>query len=79
MVSRPLPLRSHAVSADVLRTDKSKQALSPRDTDLIEITLSTIFAIDKLLHLLRHRRRSLALLRFRLQCVNLSSDERRYP
>ncbi|POY71023.1 hypothetical protein BMF94_5948 [Rhodotorula taiwanensis] len=46
---------------------KSKQALSPRDTDLIEITLSTIFAIDKLLHLLRHRRRSLALLRFRLQ------------
>ncbi|GAA5988261.1 hypothetical protein JCM10908_002135 [Rhodotorula pacifica] len=47
--------------------EKSKQALSPRDTDLIEITLTTLFSVDKLLHLLRHRRRALTLLRYRLQ------------
>ncbi|GAA5880177.1 hypothetical protein JCM3774_006075 [Rhodotorula dairenensis] len=47
--------------------DKSKHALSPRDTDLIEITLTTLFSVDKLLHLLRHRRRALTLLRHRLQ------------
>lgn len=48
-------------------SDKSKHALSPRDTDLIEITLTTLFSVDKLLHLLRHRRRALTLLRHRLQ------------
>ncbi|GAA6051096.1 hypothetical protein JCM3770_004711 [Rhodotorula araucariae] len=47
--------------------DKSKQALSPRDTDLIEITLTTLFAVDRLLHLLRQRRRALTLLGYRLQ------------
>ncbi|GAA5852857.1 hypothetical protein JCM8547_004711 [Rhodosporidiobolus lusitaniae] len=47
--------------------DKSKQALSPRDMDLIEITLTTLFAVDKLLHLLRNRRKSLVLLGYRLQ------------
>lgn len=46
--------------------DKSKHALSPRDTDLIEITLTTLFSVDKLLHVLRHRRRALTLLRHRL-------------
>ncbi|GAA6009150.1 hypothetical protein JCM10207_004283 [Rhodosporidiobolus poonsookiae] len=50
-----------------LARDKSKQALSPKDTDLIEITLTTLFAVDKLLHLLRNRRKALALLGFRLQ------------
>ncbi|GAA5968229.1 hypothetical protein JCM8115_006163 [Rhodotorula mucilaginosa] len=50
-----------------LARDKSKHALSPRDTDLIEITLTTLFSVDKLLHLLRHRRRALTLLRHRLQ------------
>lgn len=49
--------------------DKSKQALSPRDTDLIEITLTTLFAVDRLLHLLRQRRKALTLLSYRLQCV----------
>ncbi|KWU42321.1 hypothetical protein RHOSPDRAFT_36119 [Rhodotorula sp. JG-1b] len=49
-----------------LARDKSKHALSPRDTDLIEITLTTLFSVDKLLHLLRHRRRALTLLRHRL-------------
>ncbi|BGP40953.1 hypothetical protein JCM10449v2_004918 [Rhodotorula kratochvilovae] len=47
--------------------DKSKQALSPRDTDLIEITLTTLFAVDRLLHLLRQRRKALTLLGYRLQ------------
>ncbi|ORY63821.1 hypothetical protein BCR35DRAFT_326628 [Leucosporidium creatinivorum] len=45
----------------------SKQHLSPRDTDLIEITLTTLFAVDKLLHLLRNRRKALSLLQYRLQ------------
>lgn len=50
--------------------DASKQHLSPWDTDLIEITLTTLFAVDKLLHLLRQRRKALTLLQYRLQCVN---------
>ncbi|GAA5907905.1 hypothetical protein JCM6882_001522 [Rhodosporidiobolus microsporus] len=50
-----------------LARDKSKQALSPKDTDLIEITLTTLFAVDKLLHLLRNRRKALSLLGYRLQ------------
>ncbi|GAA5824521.1 hypothetical protein JCM11251_000457 [Rhodosporidiobolus azoricus] len=50
-----------------LAREKSKQALSPRDTDLIEITLTTLFAVDKLLHLLRNRRKALSLLGYRLQ------------
>lgn len=47
--------------------DASKQHLSPRDTDLIEITLTTLFAVDKLLHLLRSRRKALSLLEYRLK------------
>lgn len=43
--------------------------LSPADTDLIEITLTTLFAVDKLQHLLRNRRRALTLLNYRLQYV----------
>ncbi|GAA5911793.1 uncharacterized protein JCM6883_001272 [Sporobolomyces salmoneus] len=46
---------------------KSKQQLSRRDTDLIEVCLGTIFALDKLLSLLRQRRKSLVLLEYRLQ------------
>ncbi|GAA5968934.1 hypothetical protein JCM3765_002934 [Sporobolomyces pararoseus] len=46
---------------------KSKQQLSRRDTDLIEVCLTTIFALDKLLSLLRQRRKSLVLLEYRLQ------------
>ncbi|GAA6034607.1 hypothetical protein JCM8097_005420 [Rhodosporidiobolus ruineniae] len=49
-----------------LARDKSKSALSRKDTDLIEITLTTLFAVDKLLHLLRNRRKVLALLGYRL-------------
>jgi len=40
--------------------------LSPEDTDLIEITLTTIYEFDKLLHLLRGRSESLDLLGVRL-------------
>ncbi|GAA6062366.1 hypothetical protein JCM10212_004212 [Sporobolomyces blumeae] len=47
--------------------NKSKQALSRRDTDLIEVCLTTIFAIDKLLHLLRQRRKALVLVGYRLR------------
>ncbi|GAA5932236.1 uncharacterized protein JCM15063_001165 [Sporobolomyces koalae] len=45
----------------------SKHELSTRDTDLIEMCLTTIFALDKLLSLLRQRRKSLVLLGYRLQ------------
>jgi hypothetical protein len=40
--------------------------LSPEDTDLIELTLTTIYELDKLLHLLRDRSENLDLLGTRL-------------
>lgn len=50
-----------------LRSDASKQTLSERDAELIEITLVTLLALDKLLHLLRDRRRCLKLMEYRLR------------
>ncbi|KAH6915417.1 hypothetical protein BKA70DRAFT_576347 [Coprinopsis sp. MPI-PUGE-AT-0042] len=44
----------------------TQRNLSPADTDLIEITLTTIYALDKLLHLLRDRTENLELLTIRL-------------
>ncbi|KAI0068892.1 hypothetical protein BV25DRAFT_1844712 [Artomyces pyxidatus] len=44
----------------------AKRNLSPEDTDLIEVTLTTIYEFDKLLHLLRDRSESLDLLGVRL-------------
>ncbi|KAI0643758.1 hypothetical protein C8Q79DRAFT_153114 [Trametes meyenii] len=44
----------------------AQRNLSPADTDLIEITLTTIYALDKLLHLLRDRSDNLELLKVRL-------------
>ena len=40
--------------------------LSPADTDLIELTLTTIYELDKLIHLLRDRSDNLELLGIRL-------------
>ncbi|KAI0248689.1 hypothetical protein BJV78DRAFT_1233619 [Lactifluus subvellereus] len=44
----------------------SKRNLSPQDTDVIELTLTTIYEFDKLLHLLRDRSETLDLLGVRL-------------
>ncbi|KAK7049694.1 hypothetical protein VNI00_005725 [Paramarasmius palmivorus] len=44
----------------------TQRNLSPEDTDLIELTLTTIYELDKLLHLLRDRTESLDLLGIRL-------------
>ncbi|KAF8506020.1 hypothetical protein F5888DRAFT_1604221 [Russula emetica] len=44
----------------------SKRNLSPQDTDIIELTLTTIYDFDKLLHLLRDRSENLDLLGIRL-------------
>ena len=44
----------------------SKRNLSPQDTDVIELTLTTIYEFDKLLHLLRDRSENLDLLGIRL-------------
>ncbi|KAL5530409.1 hypothetical protein ACEPAF_6667 [Sanghuangporus sanghuang] len=44
----------------------TQRNLSPEDTDLIEITLTTLFRFDKLLHLLRDRSEQLDLLGTRL-------------
>ncbi|TFK55868.1 hypothetical protein OE88DRAFT_1804656 [Heliocybe sulcata] len=44
----------------------SKRNLSPEDTDLIELALTTIYQLDKLLHLLRDRTGQLDLLGTRL-------------
>ncbi|KZT20743.1 hypothetical protein NEOLEDRAFT_1140266 [Neolentinus lepideus HHB14362 ss-1] len=44
----------------------SKRNLSPEDTDLIELTLTTIYQLDKLLHLLRDRTEHFDLLGTRL-------------
>lgn len=50
----------------------AQRNLSPADTDLIEIALTTIYALDKLLHLLRDRSENLELL-----SVRLTWEERR--
>ncbi|THV05479.1 hypothetical protein K435DRAFT_712976 [Dendrothele bispora CBS 962.96] len=44
----------------------TQRNLSPEDTDLIELTLTTIYDLDKLLHLLRDRSENLDLLGVRL-------------
>ncbi|KAF9076460.1 hypothetical protein BDP27DRAFT_1379987 [Rhodocollybia butyracea] len=44
----------------------TQRNLSPEDTDLIELTLTTIYALDKLLHLLRDRSETLDLLGVRI-------------
>ncbi|KAF7313589.1 Growth arrest-specific 2-like [Mycena chlorophos] len=44
----------------------TQRNLSPADTDLIELTLTTIYDLDKLLHLLRDRSESFELLGHRL-------------
>lgn len=44
----------------------TQRNLSPADTDLIELTLTTIYEFDKLLHLLRDRSDNLELLSIRL-------------
>jgi hypothetical protein len=44
----------------------TQRNLSPEDTDLIELTLTTIIELDKLLHLLRDRSDNLDLLSIRL-------------
>lgn len=48
------------------REAATQRNLSPADTDLIEITLTTIYALDKLVHLLRDRSDNLELLAIRL-------------
>ncbi|TKY90486.1 hypothetical protein EX895_000484 [Sporisorium graminicola] len=49
----------------------SKRHLSGTDTDLLELALETVFALDKLLRLLRDRRREHDLTELRLQWENL--------
>ncbi|KAG8846350.1 hypothetical protein FRB96_002020 [Tulasnella sp. 330] len=50
---------------------KSEQSLSPEDTDLIELTLETLFALDKLIHLLRVRADNLEQVDLRLKWEEL--------
>lgn len=47
-------------------TAATQRHLSPEDTDLIELTLTTIYELDKLLHLLRDRSENFDLLGIRL-------------
>ena len=49
-----------------MRVAATQRNLSAEDTDLIEITLTTLFALDRLLHLLRDRSEHLDLLDLRL-------------
>ncbi|KAF7331845.1 Growth arrest-specific 2-like [Mycena kentingensis (nom. inval.)] len=51
----------------------TQRNLSPADTDLIELTLTTIYDLDKLLHLLRDRSENLDLLGLRLSWEDLRS------
>lgn len=48
------------------REAAAQRNLSPEDTDLIELTLTTIYELDKLFHLLRDRSDNLDLLGIRL-------------
>ncbi|KAF8341277.1 uncharacterized protein EI90DRAFT_3011907 [Cantharellus anzutake] len=50
-----------------LAKSKSEQKMSPEDTDLIDVTLTTLLAVDKLFHLLRARSETLDMLNLRLQ------------
>lgn len=50
----------------------TQRNLTPEDTDLVELTLTTLFALDKLLHLLRDRSERLDLL-----CLRLTWEEHR--
>jgi hypothetical protein len=67
----------------------SKRNMSPEDTDLIELTLTTILELDRLLHLLRDRSENLDLLGYRItweekrtaawnDLVSITSDIRTY-
>ena len=47
----------------------SKRDLSNEDTDLLEVTLTTLLSLDRLLSLLRHRHQQLDLLTYRIRCV----------
>ena len=47
-------------------TAATQRNLSPADTDLIEVTLTTLFALDKLIHLLRARSDTLDITGLRL-------------
>ncbi|KAK4051425.1 hypothetical protein OIV83_002909 [Microbotryomycetes sp. JL201] len=49
----------------------SKQNMSERDADLVEITLVTLRAIDRLMHFLQDRRRSLEQLQSRIEWERL--------
>ncbi|KAH9482404.1 hypothetical protein JR316_0004504 [Psilocybe cubensis] len=44
----------------------TQRNLSPEDTDVIELTLTTIYGLDKLLHLLRDRSENLEMMAIRL-------------
>ena len=44
----------------------SQKHLNAADTDLIEITLTTLFSLDKLIHLLKQRKKALKLLDTRI-------------
>lgn len=53
------------------RVAKGKTSnMSREDTDLVEVTLSTLEAFSRLEHLLRARRQQLQVLKLRLQCVS---------
>lgn len=64
-ISVPSPL-SFPSERTIGFTALSKRNLSPQDTDVIELTLTTIYEFDKLLHLLRDRSENLDLLGIRL-------------
>ncbi|KAF8309200.1 hypothetical protein DL93DRAFT_1781597 [Clavulina sp. PMI_390] len=46
---------------------KSEQNLSPQDTDLIELTLTTLLSLEKLMHIIRTRSEALDVLAQRLE------------
>lgn len=50
----------------MFRPAATQRNLSPEDTDVIELTLTTIYALDKLLHLLRDRSENLEMMNTRL-------------
>lgn len=57
---------SHITPHKLIPLAATQRNLSPEDTDVIELTLTTIYELDKLLHLLRDRSEHLDLLGIRL-------------
>lgn len=58
---------------------QTQKNLSSEDTDVLEVTLGALSALDKLLHLMRQRNNELKLLSARIKSVHSALKTEKYP